>query len=124
MQTHLPRDKDDTDAALAVADWSDEELRANGSALLDWLADSAWPVAQELAPILRERAETIIVDIARVLRSGQARLTKNVITLVVADADPLVRQALVPELQLVASRSDAAGAAEAAFEVLTKEQGK
>lgn len=102
MPLPSPRDKHDLDAVEALAahgPLSEAEI----GALLPWMMDANWSVAQALAPVLA-RQDALVAPLRRILTDGEdadfdADATYHLLVLLEAHLSPEQREALRPSLQ-------------------------
>jgi hypothetical protein len=98
----LPRDKHDIERAEAVIARGLPETEPLLPALLEWMRDMNWPVAQVLQPFLAKIGGALTPHIQQILGSNDDIWKRWVLLCIVAESDEL-RTTLRPELNRLAS---------------------
>lgn len=102
MAFRLPIHKHDAAAADALAS---DPIGAAGElpALLEWMQDANWPVAQALAPLLPRLGASLVPALLDVLRQRDATRTWHTLSVLAPHLSPAQREALAPELRRMAT---------------------
>ena len=103
----LPKDKMDIDAVAHLESLSNEEIKPYLDILLSWLQDLNWPVAISIAERLSRCGEEIVEPIKKVLATNDSIWKYWVLSEVVINASPKVREALFDDIaRLIDHASD------------------
>ena len=106
LQHLLPRDKYDIGAVDRLAVEEYPAIAPLLPALLEWMQDLNWPVAQALQPFLANIGAPLAADIRLVLKTDDDVWKYWTVICIVAESKPLTL-ALLPELErLAGSPSD------------------
>jgi hypothetical protein len=98
----LPRDKFDLDTVRAIADAGYPAIAPILDDLLDWTADSNWPVARPLADFLITVGDPLVAPLSRVLRGTDGSHKEHCIRLVVTELPTDVLGKLEDDLRRLA----------------------
>lgn len=122
LDMQLPRDKFDTENARALVTRGYPAVEPVLPALLEWVQDLNWPVAQVLQPFLADIGRPLAPHVRYVLESDDAIWKYWVLHCIVAESTELAEE-LRPELTRLAdapsSTEDNEEVKEAASEILT-----
>ncbi len=110
----LPRDKFDVETVRAVADAGYPAIAPILDDLVDWTADSNWPVARPVADFLITLGEPVVAPLSRVLRGTDGGHKEHCIRLVVNRLPVEILEKLEHDLQRLADRPSADDRREAA----------
>lgn len=113
----LPRGKFDEAGVEEAARRGFPAVEPILSHLLMWLQDRNWPISHSVGAFLRTVGEPLADPIRRVLRSRDDIWKHSVLTVLVKDGPPRLRQELAVELQRIAEHPSAREVAEDVPEV-------
>ena len=80
----IPKDKFDVDAVRAISEAGYPAIAPLMDELLDWTADSNWPVAQSLADFLITLGEPLVAPLSKILRGTDGSHKEHCLRLVVS----------------------------------------
>lgn len=103
LQSLLPKNKLDVDAVRRLSAEGYPAVAPLLPALLEWMQDLNWPVAQALHPFLAGLGEPLSPHIQSILRADDDVWKYWVLICVVAESPPLLL-ALKPELEALAAK--------------------
>lgn len=103
----IPTDKFDVDAVRAIAKAGHPAIAPILDDLLNWTADSNWPVARPLADFLATLGDPLLAPLSRVLRGTDGSHKEHCIRLVVNQLPIKSLAKLEPELRLLAEHPSA-----------------
>lgn len=116
----LPRDKNDVAAAAAALQYGLAALEPALPALLRWLRNLSWPVAEVISPLFSTHGEAALPHVKRALTGRDALWKANLLRSVVSHWDRTLVVQLKLELELLATTFDGSGTDLAAFELLVR----
>jgi uncharacterized protein DUF5071 len=102
LATLLPRDKFDTERAEAIIALGFPAIEPIVPALLEWMQDLNWPVAQVLQPFLASIGSPLAPHIRRILETDDV-IWKNWVLLCIVAKSPELRTMLRPDLERLSS---------------------
>lgn len=100
----LPRDKFDLDAVGAIANAGYPAIAPILDELVDWTADSNWPVARPLADYLVTVGEPLAAPLSRVLRGTDGSHKEHCLRLVANQLPIEILSKIEEDLRRVAER--------------------
>ena len=103
LQDLLPKDKLDVDAVRRLSAQGYPAVEPLLPALLEWMQDLNWPIAQALHPFLVDLGEPLAPHIRSILRTDDDIWKYWVLICVVAESPPLLLT-LKPELEALAEK--------------------
>jgi len=95
----LPADKYDIASVEGISKLSSAEIAFLASALLTWLQDGNWPVAEPLASVLARWPQEVLPAVSSILRGDDPIWKYWCIRLLVNALQPQFIQLLKPELE-------------------------
>ena len=116
----LPRDKNDVAAAAAALKYGLPTLEPALPALLRWLRNPSWPVAEVIRPFFSTHGEAALPHVKRALTARDALWKANLLRAVVSHWDRALVAQLKLELELLVTTFDGSGTDLAAFELLVR----
>ena len=99
----LPRDKMDTERAEAVIALGFPAVEPILPALLEWIQDMNWPVAEVLQPFLADIGSPLLPHVRRILETDDDVWKYWVLRCIVAES-PELRAMLVDDLKRLAAK--------------------
>ncbi|MHA3916746.1 DUF5071 domain-containing protein [Halovulum sp. GXIMD14793] len=102
--TCIPKDKFDLEALARAKMLGFPELDPAIPALLEWLQDMNWPVANDVANLLAGAGPAIVPHIRFVLSSDDAVWKYWVLSTLLPKLDPSISTDLIPDIARLANR--------------------